>query len=492
MLKLRDHQLDVVNKIREGFKQHRCQLLYAPTGFGKTEVAMAIMKEISEDYKRVAMVLDRIVLVDQTSTRLSKYGIEHGVMQSQHWRYRPHERIQICSAQTLEKRQSFPDIELLIIDECHIKRRGTTEFIRNNPQVKVIGLTATPFTAGLGDIYEHVVGASSTGDLIDNGWLCPLRVFIAKEIDMTGAKKTAGEWSEGEASERGIKIVGDIVSEWVKKTNEIFGEPRKTIVFCAGVAHGRALQEEFTRAGYNFQSISYKEDDQFKKDTIEDFARPDTRINGLIATDILTRGFDVPDVMIGVSARPFSKSFSSHVQQLGRVMRPYPNKEFGIWLDHSGNYLRFRKDWDSLYDEGVSELKEGGEKAKAEPTEKEKKQAKCPFCKALWTSQTDKCDNCGKIRQNPSKIISIFGMLEELNTKRQLTGISPQQFYSELLYYCRSRGMKDGWAYHKVREKFGVFPRGMKVEAKEPSLDTLNWIKHKNIALAKSKRRLDR
>lgn len=492
MLKLREHQQEVVDKIRDGFKEHRCQLLYAPTGFGKTEVAMAIMKEISSGYKRVAMVLDRIVLVDQTSERLSKYGIEHGVMQSQHWRYRPHERIQICSAQTLEKRQAFPDIELLIIDECHIKRRGTTEFIQNNPQVKVIGLTATPFTAGLGSIYSHIVGASSTGDLINGGWLCPLRVFIAKEIDMTGVKKVAGEWSEGDVSERGIKIVGDIVSEWVRKTNEIFGGPRKTIVFCAGVNHGKALQEEFTRAGYNFKSISYKEDDQFKKDTIEDFGRPDTSIHGLIATDILTRGFDVTDVMIGVSARPFSKSFSSHVQQLGRVMRTHPNKEFGIWLDHSGNYLRFRSDWDRLYDEGVDELKEGGEKAKTEPTEREKKQSKCPFCKALWTSKTDKCDSCGKIRQNPNKILSIFGILEELSTKRQLTGISPQQFYSELLYYARSRGIKDGWAYHKVREKFGVFPRGMKADAKEPTLDTLNWIKHKNISKAKSKRRLDR
>ena len=127
MLKLRPHQQDVVDKINLGFENgHQCQLLYAPTGFGKTEVAMAIMKAISENYKRTAMVLDRIVLVDQTSLRLTKYGIEHGVMQSQHWRYRPHEKIQICSAQTLERRKSFPDIDLMIIDECHITRRGTT------------------------------------------------------------------------------------------------------------------------------------------------------------------------------------------------------------------------------------------------------------------------------------------------------------------------------------------------------------------------------
>ena len=118
MLELRIHQEEVVQKLREGFANgHRCQLLYAPTGFGKTEVAMAIMKAVADKYKKCAMVMDRIVLVDQTSRRLTKYGIEHGVMQAGHWRHRPYEHIQVCSAQTLEKRQAFPDIDLLIVDE---------------------------------------------------------------------------------------------------------------------------------------------------------------------------------------------------------------------------------------------------------------------------------------------------------------------------------------------------------------------------------------
>ena len=117
MLQLRPHQLEVVEKLRHGFADgHNCQLLYAPTGFGKTEVAMHIMAEVAKNYKKAAMVLDRIVLVEQTSLRLGKYGIDHGVMQSGHWRWRPNERIQICSAQTLEKRGKTPDIDLLMIE----------------------------------------------------------------------------------------------------------------------------------------------------------------------------------------------------------------------------------------------------------------------------------------------------------------------------------------------------------------------------------------
>jgi superfamily II DNA or RNA helicase len=487
-LKLRDHQHDVVEKLREGFKDgHRCQLLYAPTGFGKTEVAMHIMEEVSRNYKRTAMVLDRIILVEQTSLRLGKYGIDHGVMQSGHWRYRPNERIQVCSAQTLEARGGFPDIDLLMIDEAHVSRRGTLKFIKENPQVKVIGLTATPFTKGLGDTYTHVVGATPTGDLIEKGWLTPLRIFIAKEIDMTGAKKVAGEWSADTVKERGMKITGDIVSEWVKKTHEVFGKPRKTIVFCAGVDHGRDLEKQFQSAGYNFVSISYKEDDDFKRMTIEEFAKPDSEIHGLIATDILTKGFDVPDVMIGVSARPFSKSFSSHVQQLGRVMRPCEGKEFGVWLDHSGNYLRFRDDWDELYHEGVKRLKDGGEKAKKEPTEKEKKESKCPACGVLWTFPDGKCGQCGYVRPVRNHVAAVPGELEELQAANKRLAINNQEFYSQVLFYARARGFKEGWASHKYKEKFGVYPRGLAQVAKPPEQATLNWIKSRAIAFAKAK-----
>lgn len=464
-------------------------MLYAPTGFGKTEVAMHIMSEVARNYKKAAIVLDRIVLVEQTSLRLGKYGIDHGVMQSGHWRWRPHERIQVCSAQTLEKRGKSPDIDLLMIDECHVQRASMVKFIQNNPNVKVIGLTATPFTKGLGDVYTHVVGASSTGELIENKWLTPLKIFVAKEIDMTGANKVAGEWSANEVKTRGMKITGDIVSEWVKKTHEIYGKPVKTIVFCSGVEHGRDLEKQFNEAGYNFVSISYKEDDDFKRITIEDFARPDTEINGLIATDILTRGFDVPDVMIGVSARPFSKSFSSHVQQLGRVMRPCEGKEFGVWLDHSGNYVRFMDDWDELYHEGVKRLKDGGEKTKKEPTEREKKEAKCPACQIIWTFPDNKCGHCGYVRPQKHKIAEVPGELQELAAANKSLKIGNQDFYSQILYYARSKGFKDGWAAHKYKEKFGVFPRGLAPTLAAPTPATLGWIKSRAIAYAKSKTR---
>jgi DNA repair protein RadD len=484
MLQLRQYQEEALALLREGFaKGKRAQVLVSPTGSGKTEMAIALMKATKEKGNRAAMLLDRVVLCDQTSRRLERYHIDHGVMQAGHWRYRPYENIQVCSAQTLERRGSFPGLNLLIVDECHQTREQTVEFIKNNPDVRVIGLTATPFTKGLGKIYDHVVSPVTTKELVDQKMLVPLRVFIAKEIDMSGAKKVAGEWSQQEASDRGMKITGDIVTEWIKKTHQIFNEPRKTIVFASGVDHGSHLAAKFQEQGYNFICISYRDDEEWKKQVIEDFSKPDTKITGLIATDILTKGFDVPDVMIGVSARPFSKSLSSHIQQMGRVMRGHEGKEFAIWLDHSGNYLRFREDWEEVYEQGVDKLDEGKEKAKKEPTQKEKEAAKCPVCAAFWPSG-DTCLNCGHVRERKNKVIAVEGEMVELSGT--VSRESKQDFWNQMVWLMRYQGWSKGRASHTYREKFGVWPKGLSdTNPQMLSADTKKFIDKKLHAFLK-------
>ena len=485
-LELREYQSSSLDGLRKGFAAgYKAQMLYLPTGGGKTECAIALLDATNKKGNRAAMILDRIILCDQTSQRLEKYDIDHGVLQAGHWRYRPAERIQVCSAQTLEKRGSFPGLTLMIVDEAHAMRTQTVEFIKNNPDIKVIGLSASPFTKGLGNVYEHVVSTVTTKELVDQKVLCPLRVFVAKEIDMTGAKKVAGEWSQAESTKRGMQITGDIVSEWIKKTHEIFGKPRKTIIFCSGVEHGTDLSKKFAAEGYNFISVSYQDDGDFKRDVIEDFSKPDTEIHGLIATDILTKGFDVPDVMIGVSARPFSKSLSSHVQQMGRVMRGCAGKEFALWLDHSGNYLRFREEWDEIYNNGVHELDDGREKAKKEKTDKEKEAAKCPKCGHLWTVGADSCLHCGYTREKRSLVEEVPGEMEEL--KQAPSRESKQEWWSMCHYMVKYGGWSNSRALATYRDKFGVWPKGLTDSVKPPDVAFEKAIKAALIRYLKGK-----
>ena len=62
-----------------------------------------------------------------------------------------------------------------------------------------------------------------------------------------------------------------------------------------------------------------------------------------------------------------------------------------------------------------------------------------------------------------------------------------QKFYSQLLYYSRMRGYKDGWVAHKYKEKFNVWPRGLQQIAVPPEQKTVRWIQSRNIAWAKAR-----
>jgi superfamily II DNA or RNA helicase len=176
------------------------------------------------------------------------------------------------------------------------------------------------------------------------------------------------------------------------------------------------------------------------------------------------------------------------VQIVGRGARPHPGKRFAVIQDNSGNWLRFAEDWEQVFHEGTKSLaNDADKKPRKEPTEREKSEAKCPKCGALWPKKSDICSHCGHVRQRKALVETVNGMMQEL------TGSSPredkQRFYSELVFVAQSRGYKPGWSAVKYKEKFGVYPRGLEDVPATPSHATLKWIQSRQIAWAKSKRR---
>ena len=466
---LRDYQLESVERLRQGIRDgHRSQILCAPTGSGKTVIAAHLMEEVTKKYKRAAFIVDRVNLVDQTSAVLQSYGLDHGVIQAGHWRFRPYERLQVCSAQTLEKRGFFDRCDLLIVDEAHCIRKQTAGFVKNVP-VKVLGLTATPFAKGLGELYTNFVNVTTTNKLVEQGHLVPLKMYAAKAIDMAGAKVVAGEWAEKDIEERGLKIVGDVVGEWIDKTQRHFGGPVKTIVFSATVDHGEELCRQFNDAGFNFQQISYRDkNDERRRELIEEFRKPDSQIHGLVSCEVFTKGFDVPDIKCGIAARPYRKSFSSHIQQLGRAMRTAPEKTEALWLCHSGNLLRFYRDTTELFENGVSGLddQERDRKARAEPTEKEKQKWACS-CGFLMTAGMVRCPSCGKERQKLSLVENVDGEMVALDHKKPEVPSylkDRDAVWRQLCHHALERKHGDFDAAEKFakaqyRNLFGAWPR---------------------------------
>jgi DNA repair protein RadD len=421
-LDLRPYQTESIEALRAGVRDgHKRQILCAPTGSGKTVCATFLMEEASRKLSRAWFIVDRVALVNQTSSMFDAYGIQHGVIQAQHWRFKPWERVQVISAQTLARRKMRDEKpNLIIVDEAHTLYKSTVDFIKANPEIITIGLTATPFTKGLGQLFTNVVNVTTTDKLLDAKYLAPLRVYAGKMADMTGAKtKFDGEWEDREIETRGLQIIGDVVAEWIAKTQQHFNGPVKTIAFSATVAHGEELCRRFQDAGFNFQQVSYRDgNDERRSKLIEEFRKPDSDITGLVSCEALAKGFDVPDILCGIAAKPYRKSLSGHIQQVGRAMRSYPGKEYALWLDHAGNWLRFMEDADEFFASGVPELRNGelDAKIRPEPDQDDKTKFACGACHFIMGGRPV-CPMCGWER--PKRM----SMVEELDGElREVTG----------------------------------------------------------------------
>jgi DNA repair protein RadD len=415
-IELRDYQVVSVEKLRAGMREGlRRLILVAPTAFGKTECAAWVIQQSIDKGARAWFIVDRVTLINQTSKRFTQYGIDHGVIQAQHPLTDPSKQIQIASAQTIARRSFDILPDLIVVDEAHCQYQAVIDLIERTQKAKVIGLTATPFSAGMADHWDGIVNSATVNQLLAQKFLTPLKIKACVTPDMKGAKKKfTGEYDEEDAGKRGVTIIGDVVQTWIDQTQKFFGGPAKTIVFSPSVRHGEELCRQFAEAGFNFQQISYLDvSDEDRQAKIDEFSKPDSSIDGLVSCAVLTKGFDVPDVMVGISCRPYAKSFSSHIQEMGRVMRISPRKEFGLWLDHSGNCISFADDTAWLYEHGVDSLSDAQKKDSEvrEPVERIKAKHFCGDCGLQLEPAVMSCPACGWERPKRGEIQTVEGEL---------------------------------------------------------------------------------
>ena len=469
MLILRDYQEAAIDGLRDGFRAgHDRQVLSASTGAGKSIIMMSMVKSAIERGTRTIFICERRNLVTQFSAHLDNEGIDHGIIMASTWRWRPDLLIQVASAQTLEKMEALPDFRLMFVDEVHANmRQSIVRLIESRKGLKVVGATATPFHPLIPKYFTNVVSAPPMRELVERGNLVPFRVFAAKEINTDGLPVITsginkGEWKSNELETRGRQVIGDIVADYIRLSSEIHGRNTKAICFSCGIAHGADLVESFNAAGINAIQLAAGVDEQLKTDVLREFSKPDSTIDVLISVDMLSRGFDQTDIEHVIIARPLKKSFSTHVQMIGRGARSHPEKSFCIVQDHANNWLRFLDEWNEFFDEGVKTLESDADaKPKKEPTVKEKEAAKCPRCGALWPGGSDVCLHCGNTRIRKNDVTALPGeMLELVSTpaKPAYTSAYKESFYHGLIGYLRSQGKNENSAYHLYKEMFGVYP----------------------------------
>lgn len=219
------------------------------------------------------------------------------------------------------------DFGLLVIDEAHhaisASYRKVIDYYRTNPNLKVLGVTATPDRGdeeALGQVFESVAFDYELRDLIKDGWLVPIRQHevTIDGLDYSGIRTTAGDLNGADlaAVMESEKNLHGIASASIASIGD-----RRALVFTASVAHAKSLSEIFNRHRPGCSSwVCGATDKDDRKMILAEFQRG--KIQVVCNCSVLTEGFDDPGVEVVVMARP-TKSRALYAQMLGRATRPH-------------------------------------------------------------------------------------------------------------------------------------------------------------------------
>ncbi len=489
-----------LNMLRRAWKKNSSFMVYAPTGSGKTGLAAFIIHGFVSRGMRVLFVAPYTILITQTAARFTQYGLPEDQI-SFIWRdhpsYDPDLQIQIASADTLIRRQ-FPDnIDLLIIDEAHLRRKRILETIQDlteKTDVKIIGLSGTPFAPFLGNFYQQLIKPTTIGELIQRGDLSNYEFYAPTTPDLTGVSTVnsaayGADFNEGQLAKimGDADLVGDIVQNWLEN-----GRDLPTIGFCVNVAHANFLTIQFNQAGVNAEVMTADTPHDERQLIIHRFETGATRI--ILSVGVLVAGFD-SDVRCIIYARP-TKSEIRWLQSLGRGLRTAPGKEACLIFDHSGTVHRLGFP-DAIEYNDLPGKSDGMQDTAARAAEEraEKLPKECPECHYMKPAGVYVCPKCG--------FKPLTGEDVETDTRRKLKKLNgksvpaptkavKQSWWSQIKFYQRQRAVtgkpvSDGWCAHTYRDKFGEWPNGLSDFPLEITPEVSNYIRHKQIAFAKAR-----
>ena len=136
---------------------------------------------------------------------------------------------------------------------------------------------------------------------------------------------------------------------------------------------------------------------------------------GLASVEKFVKGFDVPDVMAMIGARPYSSSLASVIQQLGRGMRIAPGKEFALYLDHAQNMAGWYEDVCDIWENGVDHFPEKNNDKQTRREGEQQADVICSGCKFVLPKGAAVCPYCGtERRRRQTKAQKVSGRMEEV------------------------------------------------------------------------------
>lgn len=478
---LRDYQQRSIDMLYAWLRENTGNpCLVLPTGSGKSHIIAALCKDLLQraPYARILMLTHVKELLEQNAEKMRQHwkNAPMGMFSASLGRKEMGEPITFGGIQSLRgKADAIGHTDIIIIDESHTVSHNDTGTYRDlindltaiNPKMRVVGLTATPYRLGHGmitekpAIFDDLITPVTIEELLHNGYLAPLRSKLTDHaLSVEGVHKRGGEYIESELNEAMNTDVNNrtVVEEVIR----LAGGRKSWLFFCSGVDHAAAVNEELLQRGIKSACIVGDTPKSQREHIINEFKAG--RITALTNANVLTTGFDAPNIDLIAMLRP-TMSPALYVQMAGRGMRLKEHTDHCLVLDFAGNVQRHG----AITNVITPDKKPQGE---GEPIVKA-----CAACKEIVAPATKICPACGEPFPEPEKKekpplsrnnLDIMGVEpEEMLVKswfcsRTVSKANGKEmlklsYFGEAINFCVDEYIllrHDGWAGSKARELF--------------------------------------
>ena len=337
-LTLRPYQTAALDGLFAYWAEHDgSPLIVLPTGAGKALVIAELIRRLVTDYSGMRILNATHVkeLLFQNYQEL--LGIwplaPAGLFSAGLGRRDAGAQILFGGVQTIaSKTAQIGFVDLVIVDEAHLMPRNSeTQYgkllagLREiNPDLKLVGLTATHYRLGEGllhegdgAIFDAVAYEKPVGEMIDEGWLCrPVSKAMDTGYDLTNVGKVGGDFNQG-----ALQAAVDRADVTARAVDEVvaYGKGRRSwLLFCSGVDHAYHVRDELKSRGVKAAAVAGETPDAERAQILADFKAG--RIQAVTNNSVLTTGFNHPGVDLMAMMRP-TLSTSLYIQMIGRGLR---------------------------------------------------------------------------------------------------------------------------------------------------------------------------
>lgn len=338
--KMQQEALKVLEKLQQDNK-HKA-LLISATGTGKTYLSAFAVKKANP--KRLLFLAHREQILKQACKTFAKIipDIQYGILSANHKDF--HKPYLFATINMLSKEENLTQFapthfDYIIIDETH--RAGASSYLKIlnyfQPQF-LLGMTATPERTDGFDIYQlfdhNIAYEIRLNQAMQENLLCPFHYFGITDITVDDQEiNDKSSFNDLTTDARVTHIINQ------SQYYGFSGERLRGLIFCSQIEEAQILSQKFNERGFNTIALSGKDSQETRTNAIHKLEQKErsTGLDYIFTVDIMNEGIDIPAINQIIMLRP-TKSAIIFVQQLGRGLRKYPQKDYVVILDFIGNY----------------------------------------------------------------------------------------------------------------------------------------------------------